>query len=234
MKISFKPTEKQITEIKKWLIEEQNDTGEGFYCNWERILSSFTKKNAVVISIDKKTIGFATWKYSYDFIATLDIVEIKPTHRWRGVCKELILQLFKHFIGENIYAVDLQCAPASSETAWKQLGFKSLHENDEEKNKQLYQILIPTSKTSIFNEENEFIELWNEEPNSEATWTWKLEFKKGTRNLITPIVHPCNKDWKIKWRYRGVTLKDDQVKYWRKDEIDFGDFLIITKMPELK
>lgn len=234
MKISFKPTETQIAEIGKWLIEEQNMTGEGFYCNWDSIIYSFNKNKAVVISIDKKTIGFATWKYSYDFTATIDIVEIKPTHRKKGFGKVLILQLFKYFKDKNIFVVDLQCAPASSEKTWKHLGFNSFPDNGEDGNKQLYQILIPSSKTITFNDENEFIELWNNEPCYEPTWTWKLEFKEGTRNLIKPIVHPCHNDWRIRWKQKGVTVEDDNVKYFGKNEIYFGKFLIITKMPELK
>ena len=48
---SFAPPKDQLDEIERWLIEEDNLKGEGFYCNWEIIASSFDKKNLATVSL---------------------------------------------------------------------------------------------------------------------------------------------------------------------------------------
>lgn len=58
--ISFSPTNKQLDEIEGWLKAERQKTGEGFYCNWNVIKHSFEKNRLLTISLNNKTVGFAT------------------------------------------------------------------------------------------------------------------------------------------------------------------------------
>lgn len=237
--VSFLPTKHQLTEIEKWLLNESHKTGEGFYCNWEIIESSFAKKNLATISQDDKTIGFITWHNNSDHTSRIDITEIKPTHRGKGLGQMLISKLLEKLKLKNIYAVKLECAPSSSEPIWRHLGFIDFPDHRflwNKENKELYKILVPHLETQNLTNFGESIELWNDESignqSLNSTWKWQLVFKEGTRELVMPIIQPCHYDWRIKWTVNGVRIRDDKVKYFDKKEIIFGDFLIITSMPK--
>jgi hypothetical protein len=64
-------------------------------------------------------------------------------------------------------------------------------------------------------------------------WTWKLEFKKGTRELIHPIIHPCQYHWRVDWTLQNRKLRTEQIKNFDKNLITLGRFLMISRMPEL-
>jgi hypothetical protein len=78
--ISLRSTLRMILEIKSWLIEEYDKTGEGFYCNWRVIQSSFNDKELVTINFNKRPIGFACWSIAKK-IAVIEILEIEPQFR---------------------------------------------------------------------------------------------------------------------------------------------------------
>jgi GNAT superfamily N-acetyltransferase len=238
IKISFKPKLDQLNEIEKWLIDERNSTGNGFYCNWNIIKSSYDEKKLAIISEDNRAVGFITWSYYVEFIATIEITEIKPTHRNRGLGKQLVSKLTQRLISKNFYVIKLQCSPSSSEPIWRHLGFTDFpkHDNWNRGNKELFKILVPHLEIQK-NITCEYIELWNDEPyctqKVNSTWKWNLSFKDGTRELEKPIIQPCHYDWRIRWANNNLIFKDEKVKRFGQDKIDFGGFLIIQKMPEL-
>ncbi len=238
IKISFKPKLDQLNEIEKWLIDERNSTGDGFYCNWNIIKSSYDEKKLAIISEDNQTVGFITWANYVEFTETIEITEIKPTHRNRGLGKQLVSKLTQRLISKNVYVVKLQCSPSSSEPIWRHLGFIDFpkHDNWNRGNKELFKILVPHLEAQK-NITNEYIELWNDEPyctqNVNSTWKWNLSFKDGTRELEKPIIQPCHYDWRIRWANNDLIFKDENVKRFGQDTINFGGFLIIKKMPEL-
>lgn len=239
---SSNPKNKHLAEIKRWLLLEEKKTGDGFFCNWDNIESSFDENKLLIVTQNEKTIGFANWHSSDDFLATIDVVEIHPDFRGKGICREFLSFMFSYFRERNVYVVDLQCAPASSESIWRKLGFIDFLSSRsishwENGNKKLYQTLIPISNPTSKENNCEFIELWDDEPHMakdiDAMWFWKLDFENGTRHLAKPIVHPSHYDWNIKWGKNGLSIKEDKIKYLRKDKIIFGKFLIITDMPPL-
>lgn len=235
--VSFSPTDKQVEEIEKWLIAERKKTGDGFYCNWNIIKSSFDKNELATISLNNKTIGFATWRLTSDKTARIEISEVKPTYRKKGFGRKLITELLKFLKDKNICVVDLQCSPETSEPIWKRLGFVDFPDRPDkynfnsDTNKKLYTILTEHLQTSSVQDTNETIELWNDEPyrtneNTPPTYIWNLEFIEGTRKLSKPIIHPGHYDWRLRWRINGKTIKDDKVKRF-KTEVDFETFIII-------
>ena len=157
VKISFKPTKKQLNEIEEWLIEERDATGEGFYCNWEAIASSFHKNELTTISINQKTIGFATLLYSQlNLVVELELLEIMPIFRGKGYCRLLVSALFQRIIEKNAYVVKLQCAPKTSEPVWRHFGFTDFPNHGykwKNVNKELYKILVPSLETNEVNSE---------------------------------------------------------------------------------
>ena len=242
LEVSFLPTNNQIDEIERWLIIEQYKTKEGFYCNWDILLSSYLNKQLAIISQNNNVIGFVTWRITSEYTARIEIAEIEPEFRGKGVVRELIHQLFNLLRQKNIVAVDLQCTPASSEPAWKHLGFHDFPENSDRfltktpEAKKLYINIIPSQEKTFNINIYETIELWNDEPDmtkdqTQATFNWNIEFKNGTRELLKPIIFPGKPDWRIRWKANGITIKDDKVKYFVK-EIDFGEFIIIKEIPK--
>ncbi len=239
IQVSFSPTINQIDEIEKWLIAERKKTGEGFYCNWNIIKASFQNNQLGIITYNKKTIGFATWMLTSDLTARIDIAEIKPTYRNKGIGRVLIMQLLSFLKKRNICVIDLQCSPSNSEDVWKRLGFIDFPDNPEkygfyfDEDKRLYITLIPTLQPSQNHESDETIELWNDEPyltkDVQPTYKWNLEFKNGTRELVMPIIQPGHYDWRIRWQIKDKTIVDNKVKRFGK-EIVFGKFIIIKEL----
>jgi len=238
--VIFSPTDKQLGEIEKWLFAERKKTGDGFYCNWNIIKTSFDKNELATISCNNKTIGFATWWLATDKTARIDIAEVKPTHRRKGVGKALTKEVLNFMRQKGICVAYLQCSPETSEPIWKSLDFVEFPDPPENYNfnasgdKQLYKILtehLPTSSSQLT---NETIELWNDEPyttdeNTPPTYIWDVEFIEGTRKLSKPIIHPAHYEWRLRWRINGKTIKDDKVKRFGT-EIDYGTFIIIQEL----
>lgn len=239
IKISFKPTKKQFSEIQDWLLEESISTGEGFYCNLNQISSSFKEKQLAVISLNQQTIGFASWRVTSKLTARIEIVEINRFFRKKGFGRQLMSALFQRFIENNIVVTDLQCSPSNSEPIWRQFGFIDFPNHNDTwnvGNKKLFKILVPSLPTIERNSESETIELWDDEPyctqKKQSTWKWELVFKRGTGELQKPIIIPCHHDWRIRWRNQDRIVKEDKVKYFSKEDIEFGTFLIISKLPK--
>ncbi len=238
--VTFSPTDKQVSEIEKWLIAERQKTRDGFYCNWNIIKSSFDNNELVTISLNNKTIGFATWRLTTDKTARIEIAEVKPTHRKKGIGKILTTQLLNFLTDKGVCVVDLQCSPDTSEPVWKRLGFVEFPDPPENynfnsgDNKKLYKILTEHLQTNSLQLADETIELWNDEPyttndNTPPTYLWNVEFIDGTRKLSKPIIHPAHYEWRLRWRINGKTIKDDKIKRF-KTEIDFGTFIIIDEL----
>ncbi|MEA3451526.1 MAG: hypothetical protein U9Q83_06435 [Bacteroidota bacterium] len=80
IKTVVKPLKKHISEIEKWLIEERNKTGDGFYCNWNVIENAIKENRIIVLTIDDFAIGFVTYRID-ELIANIDIAEINPKYR---------------------------------------------------------------------------------------------------------------------------------------------------------
>ena len=131
----------------------------------------------------------------------------------------------------------MQCAPAESEKVWKKLGFIEFPNNCLEwssENKELYKIIVPHSLPTSTNSTNEYIELWDKEIYKqsiiESKWRWDIKFKTNSNMLTLPIIHPCDKEWRIQWVKDKQIIQNDKVKYFNDQEIRFGDFLIINEL----
>lgn len=238
--VTFSPTDKQVGEIEKWLIAERLKTGNGFYCNWNIIKSSFIKNELATISSNNETIGFATWRLITEKTARIELAEIHQGHRRKGIGKILITTLLNFLRDKGMHVVDLQCSPSSSEPIWKRLGFVEFpdppqkYKFNSSANKKLYSILTEHLQTSSIQHADETIELWNDEPymtndSTPPIYVWNVHFIEGTRKLLKPIVHPAHCEWRLRWKINGKTIKDDKIKRF-KSEIDFGTFIIIEEL----
>lgn len=234
----LRPTLAQVDIVEQWLITEKNITGHSFHCNWKIILSAFTDNRMAVITVDKIPVGFVIWYYTTKSTATLDIIAIKPNRRNSGLGKKLIIHLVNYFKSTGIIAVDVECISDESEAFGRKLGFTDFPKNLESiyagtGYKQLFKIVAPSLEQENPSTENETIEIWDDEPyrtkECAAKWIWTLKFKRDSRELEFPIVHPSHYDWRIRWKSGNTVIADDKIKRFSQD-IAFGKFVVIKEL----
>jgi GNAT superfamily N-acetyltransferase len=233
--VSFNPDKQNLDEIIGWMENEKNSPKES-QGNWLAINSAFSENRLITASIENKTIGFFALLQNGS-TATISVAEIHPEYRNKGVAKFFLNQIIDFLLKHNYYALDLMCAPASSETIWKKLGFANIPESTEnKKNKNiiLYRIITPILETTNKINEGETIEIWNNEPYStvddKPTWSWELKFREGTRILIAPIIQYVNYKWRIRWKIRDRVIKDCMLQHFDENIIDY---VIIKNLSEI-
>jgi len=234
--VTINPSENHLNNIEEWLIEEYNRFNKGFYCNWNIITNAFTEKRLSVITENDIAIGFVVYRIS-DLTAEIDIAEIKPAERKKGIAKELINSTLDYFKTNGTLVTQLFCSPENSESFWKNMGFLNFPEFPHNSQIKMFKPLIQTLKLIDLSEsenDDEIIELWNEEPyraeRIEPKWKWKLNFKKDGFTLDKPIIFPAHYDWQICWRKGNLITEKDKVKYFKSEEILNSNFIIIRKL----
>ncbi|MDD4227487.1 MAG: GNAT family N-acetyltransferase [Mariniphaga sp.] len=233
LKVLPNPTLQHFEEIKKWLQEEDYSSKEGFFCQIDTIENSYRKNRLIVITKDNAAIGFLTYYY-YDHIVNIEITEVKPNERKKGIGKQLLQQSFDWFIKNGALVAQLFCAPANSEKIWKRMGFNNFPDGIiKESRIYLYQTLVKISDFYTHENETELIELWDFEDYQNEfppKWRWAVKRKKKSNKLIKPIIHPCSDEWSVAHKI-GSEIKEKRImKYFDMKKHDGGYFLIVTEL----
>lgn len=217
MEVIDKLNNEQLAEIKKFLIEEDKLSNEGFYCNWNIIEKSFNENCLFALDLDSKIIGFLTWKNYENRYLAIEIMEINPKYRNKGFGKLFYDKVEKHFRSKNFIAIKLFCSPKSSEMFWKKMGFTKFPDRGYSEPELSY--FKPLIQTKVLSETNclmNKIELWDLEPyqikEQPAKWTWNIEDNKY------PILIPCNSNWNLRLTKNGKIVKENKVKYFNGKE----------------
>lgn len=230
--LNLSPTQSDLIEIEKWLIEEDKTSGDGFYCNWTIIEKAFRNKEFITLNHNDFPIGFLVWSKG-EIYAEIDIMEIKPENRNGGIGKYFFDQIAEYFRNEGFVAIKLFCSPIESEKFWRKMDFIKFPDRGySESELTYYKPLIEVQHTINNNSVNK-IELWNVEPykvkNSEPKWTW--ETHPNLDKLLLPIIQPCNLNWNLRWTRNGEIIREDKVKYFSKNNrIEYNPFLYITEL----
>jgi len=230
------PNQSDLKEIENWLIDEKNKSNEGFYSNWTIIENAFNNKKLITVKHNNLPIGFLVWSKG-EIYAEIDILEIKPNLRNKGIGEKFFNQISNHFTSEGFLALKLFCSPRESEKFWKKMNFvkfpiRRYSESDLTYYKPLIDVLRCTETNDYLNK----IELWNVEPNriknNEPEWTWKVESE--TNKLMLPIIQPCDCNWNLRWTKNGKMIREDKVKYFalKNNRIDYSPFLYINELSE--
>lgn len=234
--VTFTPTDQQVNEIEKWLIEERDSSNEGFYCNWTIIKSFFKRGELAVLIVENNPIGFCCWRKTSELSGQINIFEIKPDFRGKGLGTLFAKELEKLFVSKNVCVIDLQCVPAESEEFWKKHSFIDVPFNIrywDNQTKHLFKKLLPSLPEVSTHNGSNYIEIWDTEPiytkHKESTWKWDINSDTG--KLPLPIIQPCEKDWRIKLVTNNKIIIDDKIKRFGNLEIDFGPYAIITQLP---
>lgn len=229
VEINVTPNDKHLSEIKSWLVEEENKSGEGFFCNWDSIIYAFDRKELTIITKDDFVIGFLAYSVT-NFVVHIEITEIHPHFRKKGFGKILINESLKCFKEKENFVVELYCQPIESERIWKKLGFTRFQISQHDSKINMYKLLIETLYVTESKENEEVIELWGEEyhkaGNKSTKWTWKVKGHK----LDKPIIIPAFYDWEICWRKKEKVCYEGKVKDFDGPEIVYGNFMIIRNL----
>lgn len=232
--LNLSPTEDQLLEIKTWLSQELEETGEGFMHNWNIIEDYFDRDQLITVSNESQTIGFMTWNIIERIVLNIDIAAIQPNQRFKGAGKFLIEEAFKYFKSLGLVVAKLFCQPRSSEQFWKRLGFIDMPELGYLQHElSLYCPLINLEAPKTKDTRYDVIELWNCEPYratlEDPEWKWRVELSNN--KLVSPILAPGSRDWNIRWSKNGEIIKESKVKYFSKDKpIDYSNFIFIEEL----
>lgn len=236
LKTDLNPSKKHLDNIEEWLIEEDNKSNEGFYHHWSMISNAFDEKRLIIITKNDYAIGFVIYNI-FDLTAKIDIAEIKPIERKKGIAKKLINGTLEYFKAKGILVTELFCSPENSEPFWKKVGFINFPKTINYGQIKMYRPTITCLDRRISATTNKnVIQLW-ESHNTEKElpkYVWELEFENQTKKLIKPIILPVSGDWYISINLYGNELIKTKVKRVRDFDIYYGGFLIITELNPMK
>lgn len=111
-------TEADLREMKRWLKEEEDATGEGFHRNWDVIESCHRRGMLEVLRVDGAAVAFLC-----DAHKGPDIIEVHPNHRRRGYARALMEKAIQNARARGNSVIEIECAPPESATVWERLGF---------------------------------------------------------------------------------------------------------------
>lgn len=236
VEICFSPNKIHLSEIESWLIDEVNKNNEGFYCNWSTIVRSFNDNKICTIIVDGVVAGFITYRIG-DFVADIDIAEIKPNMRSLGYGRILIETLLNKLKKDGILVVQLYCSPQKSELAWSKMGFVRNLNVNEDPRIWMYIVLVKSLPLSYNIKSSDIIQLWDKEPHlcyaDNYKWQWCVEYEINTQILSKPIIFPAHYDWQMSRIKGDVTIACDKVKRFTDRQIDEDGFIIIRELPLL-
>ena len=112
-----------LEKIKRWLCEEHQKNGEGFWDNVDCIESHFRSGKLFVYQQDKEPIGFITGPLNGP-----DILTVKENHRNKGIGEALVEYIINKAQEEDIVVIKIRCKPIYSIPFWEKMGFYILSE----------------------------------------------------------------------------------------------------------
>ncbi len=227
-KIVFSPTKTQLHQLRAWLKQEYDQTGEGFMCNWGVIDECWKEKTLFCALTKDKASALCAW-HQVGFLARLDIVAVNPELRHKGIGRRLVDETLKQLKKNGVIVVEVECQPRTSEPFWRKLGFADDDFVDVRKKAEsafpkveLLKKLIHTCPASEDHGiEDGVLQLWDAAPwdvkGSSAWRLWNLgaPIERGWI-LPEPILHACERNWRARLTLNKETLFDGEVKYLQK------------------
>lgn len=117
-------TGETLGELLCWLQREQAECGEGLFCNKDIIVESHAAGELHCAISNGQVVGFVVHTAT-DARASIDILEVHPRHRRRGIGTKLAVHAIKQLHASPAPFIQVQCSPRSSEPFWRLLGFSS-------------------------------------------------------------------------------------------------------------
>lgn len=233
LKVKFDIEKRELDEIENWLKEESKTSKNSFYNYWNTIIKSYSEKRMAILKNEKNVIGYLIWSIG-DIYVEIDILEIKPVFRKKGIGKYFINEISEYFKKKGFLVMKLFCKSKESEMFWRKMEFIKFPKMEDSKSELTFfkpLIIVNKSQTNIY--ENNKLELWNIESfmveDSKPKWIWIIDI-----NNFVPILHPCDANWNIRWTKKGKIVKECMVKHFsdQKNQIEFSPFIYVKKLIE--
>ena len=122
--INTNPTLDHLAKVLAWLYQEQVESDEGFFCNRNVIISCFEESHAQCVIEDGQPVAFAVYSSS-EISAEISILEVKPSHRGKGLGVALANSLIDNFFLKGSKYIEVECTPETSEPFWRKQGFQT-------------------------------------------------------------------------------------------------------------
>lgn len=120
-----RPGPEDMRAIERWLEQEYVATGEGFWVNINVIRKAAHDREIMVARVGGLAVAFLVWGNAFPERGVIDILEVAPQFRERGIGRALYLNAEAMLRGRGVTAIRGKCSPASSEAFWRKLGFES-------------------------------------------------------------------------------------------------------------
>lgn len=226
----FTPSKAHLSQIKTWLKEEQNQGYNNFYSNWDLTIKTHINNGLAVFIKNNLAIGFVAYRIS-NAIMDIDIAVISSKYRNKGIGKLFINDVLNKGKESGVLVCQLFCSPKSTEPIWRSLGFQNFPKLFCSEEIWMFKPLIPTLSNSDAGNYSEKIELWNSEPHIASKtipkYTWNLEFKNSSKELLEPIIFPVHYDWQIKWTKGSEVIYKGIMKKFKYNQSEVYDYLIL-------
>ncbi len=201
-----------LTAILEWLRAEDEQTGEGFYCNRGLIERSLCEDDLTVICSDSadSPVGF---------LLGTDILEVQKDFRGKGYGGLLAEFMIGRERERGEYAVEIECSPVTSIPFWQRMGF-TIYAGNRAYLKLPRVISRPKNLPEVEVTISFFPESVMWEPTQSPTWTEKIvgQVDEGGRILLPHevfhFVHMFDpKDVVIAISTYGREIYRDKAKY---------------------
>jgi GNAT superfamily N-acetyltransferase len=107
-----------LVEIEKWLLAEREETGEGFYCNWNVIQGGLEYDETFVMLRDGDAVAVLV-----DGNVGPNILSVRPDLRGQGLGGQFARWLFERALGRGCTVLEIECEPRTSVPFWRKHGF---------------------------------------------------------------------------------------------------------------
>lgn len=193
-------TQSDFNYISRWLKEEFDKYGEGFWHNIQIINNCFLENQLFVYIYDSMAVGFITGP-----IDGPSILNVKKGYKRKGIGRKLINHILIKATEHQISVIEIECNPESSINFWKKMGFSI-----EEKNNKILGYKVIKCNNKIVH--NNPIEV------SIKTYSEDIYRNKDTEPLLSVnLVAFLQDDDKVVFQKRLFLKKGKLFKYIDKD-----------------
>ncbi len=141
----------KFNSIKEWLKDEYLKSKEGFYCNIDTIEKAFYNKEFLSFEINNESIGFVVYSNFENFCIQIDIVEIHPQYRNKGIGNIFYNEIENYFKKKKFKVIELYCSPKESEIFWLKMNFIKYPKSKYKHELTYYKPIIKTQNQFINN-----------------------------------------------------------------------------------
>lgn len=110
--------EKDLKTILAWLEAEEEDTGNGFWCNRGIVEDSHAEGGLILLREDDVAVAF-----QLGALVRPGIMEVRPDCRGRGYGRMLAERRLEEAREKDWCLLHIECTPSSSRPFWERMGF---------------------------------------------------------------------------------------------------------------